>query len=301
MKKIFYFFVTITIFFVICATKFGNCQPTDAQQTLPISTQKIIDEISPFIDNDTAIVCYINLLAVKESYKLANIADGLSKVESFHERIRQNFTTISQRNDRKNSEKLWQELSSIIECGVTHTYIILNIRDLKFGAYFVLPDVQKNSDKAKCIEKYFEINNETKNDDKSQIKFVHQDDGKPQTLAVYKENYMIVVGAKSVSFFSMIYFVDRQLVLMLLEPQRMNAICGYYNLSLPERKEYINKRFENFKPSSNEKFQHGIKEVNDCNFIKAVFLFPDSVVAWEFMHLKKMDAPLNQITFDFLK
>jgi hypothetical protein len=299
MKTIIFF--GVTILFAICATKIGICQSIDGQQTPPISTHKIIDDISPFIDEDTAIVCYVNLLAVKDCYKLADITERLAKVESFHERVRYYFALMNQRMDKKFYTQLAESIVPLLECGITYTYIVLNMRDLKFGAYFVFPDVQENSYKAKCIEKFFDIKNDTKNDGKQEIWFAHKDDGKSQTLTVYKENSMIAVGAKSISILSIIYFTDRELALMILNPHMMNAICGYYNLPPVDRKNYIRKRFETFKPVINKKFQQGIEEVNDCDFVKSVFLFPDSVVAWEFMHLKKMNEPLNQITFDFLK
>jgi hypothetical protein len=293
--------VFATIFFNICATKIGFCQSTNDQQTQSISAQKIVDEISLFIDDDTAIVCYVNLLAVKDGCKLVSIAERLAKVESFHERMRHNFTLLHQRINKKFFEQAAENLLPLIEHGVTHLYIILNMRDLKFGAYFVIPDVQENSDKAKCIEKFFEIKNETKKGGKQETWIPHKDDGKQQTLSVYEKNSMIIVGSGSTSFLSLVYYTDRKLTLMILTPQKMNAICGYYNLSPAERMKYVSERFKNFKPEVNKNFQQGIEELSDCSFIKSVFLFPNSVVAWEFMHLKKMDAPLNQTTFDFLK
>jgi hypothetical protein len=291
MRTIFYFFEVVIILFAICATKIGICQSTDGQQTPPISTHKIIDDISPFIDEDTAIVCYVNLLAVKDCYKLADIAERLAKVESFHERVRYYFALTGQIIGKNTIDKYSEQFSVLTANNVTHTYIILNMRDLKFGAYFVFTDVQENSNKAKCIDKFF-----NENADGNDVK------NKQSTWSVYEKNCMIVGGQNSVlARIATIYIEDEQLVQMLLIPQMCNAICGYYNLSLVDRKNYIRKRFETFKPVINKKFQQGIEEVNDCDFVKSIFLFPDSVVAWEFMHLKKMNVPLNQITFDFLK
>jgi RHS repeat-associated protein len=291
MKTIYYFFVFATIFFNICATKIGFCQSTNDQQTQSISAQKIVDEISLFIDDDTAIVCYVNLLAVKDGYKLVSIAERLAKVESFHERMRHNFTLLNQSINKKIFEQAAENLLPLIEHGVTHLYVILNMRDLKFGAYFVIPDVQENSDKAKCIEGFFNATTDDKNNKSESL-----------TWSVFEKNYMIVGGQNPVLTGIVIFYIeDEQMTQMLLMPQFSSATCRYYNLLPADRRKYINERFKNFKPSVNKKFQLGIEEVTDCNFIKAVFLFPDSVVAWEFMHLKKMDAPLNQTTFDFLK
>ena len=298
MKKNFYLFGATIIFFVVCTIKIGICQSTSVDTIPSISTQKIVDEISPFIDEDTAIICYVNLIAMRNSHKFVDVAERLAKVESFHERVRYYFTTLRKIIEKKNAEKFLKELleecSTLIENNITHMYIILNMRDLKFGAYFVIPNVQKNSDKAKSIERFFS----TKKDIDEHLLVSNRQ----EIWSLYEKNYMIVGGQNSVlSEIAAIYFGEEQIIQMLLIPQLANATCGYNNLAPHDRKEYINKRFKNFKSSINKNFQRGIEDVNDCNFIKSVFLFPDSVVAWEFRYLKKMDAPFNQVTFDFLK
>jgi hypothetical protein len=163
------------------------------------------------------------------------------------------------------------------------------MRDLKFGSYFIIPNVQENTVRAKNIERFFGIKNIANNKDKF------------ETWVIYKKNYMIVGGLNSVlSYITEIYYGDEQIALRLVLPQMINTTCGFNNLSSLEKKNYIKKRFDNFKSSVNAKFYNGMNEVSNCDFIRTVFLFPDSVVSWEFMNLKKMDEPLNQTTFKFL-
>jgi hypothetical protein len=288
MKTLFSFFEITIFLFLICATNNGNCQSTMDRQVQSLQTRQIVDEISSFIDDDTAIICYINLLAAKNYHQLVGDITRALQANITNKGILQ-FLKDQKKADNKDTSQLMEQFSPLVENNVTHLYFILNMRDLKFGSYFIIPEVQENTIKAKNIEKFFGV------------KTITNDKDKFETWAIYKKNYVIIGGFNSIlSYINSIYYFDERLVLRILVSQRINAICGFYNLSVMDRKKYINQRFDNLKPSVNKNFQRGMEEVNDCDFIRTVFLFPDSVVSWEFMHLKKMDEPLNLTTFEFL-
>ncbi|MDR2641943.1 MAG: hypothetical protein LBC74_04040 [Planctomycetaceae bacterium] len=296
MKIIFKFFVTIIIIFVACVTNHGICQTTEIQTTQSTSTQKIVEEISPLIDADTAIVCYVNLDTFKEIQRLSKIIERLAEIEQFNENIRRYFksmTNIQNKNDNipnKNSKANRIDFSILIEQDITRLYLILNMKDLKFGPYFVIPDVQENTHKATVIEKFFGIKNN--NDDV----FKHT------PWIVYKKKCAIIGGSNPIlSYFQIIYYRPLEQFASMIKPEIENATCGFNNLNYIDAKKYINDRFDNFKAIDNIKFQRGVKKLDDCNMIKLIFLFPDAIASLELLRLKKMDEPFNQTTFEFLK
>ncbi|MDR2641942.1 MAG: hypothetical protein LBC74_04035, partial [Planctomycetaceae bacterium] len=260
MKKIVYLHYSIIIFFVTCITNHGICQSPIIPKTQSITTQKIINEISPFIDDDTAIICYVNLLAFNEVHKFDKILDQLPDKETFNNNIRQYLESIIKSPPIQNSKINQNIFSNLIENDITHLYFILNMKDLKFGPYFIFPNVQENTSKSKAIENFFGIENNT--------------NGKlaSTTWAVYQKNRMIIVGLHPIlDFMKLIYYCPfEQYATMILFPALENSICGFNNISSIDKKKYINSRFKNFKSNDNRSFQLGMREVDDCNMIKLI-------------------------------
>jgi hypothetical protein len=288
MKKIFYCFV------IFCCLNFIDANADEG--ILPhLISRNIVNEISPFIDEDTALVCFVDLGAVKDYHRFAKIVRKISESSVIPKRLQQNLSFIESALEKSSNESAtWLDLTPLIESNVTHLYIILNMRDTKFGPYFVIPNVKENSGTAKNIELFFGIKPiaDNKADNKE----------KQNRWAVYQNDYMIIGGSNVVLFnIAMIYsYPIEQYVFDLVMAETENAICGFNNLSNNEQQKYIKERFKNFKACKNENFCNGIEELDDCNMFKSVFLFPDAIIAWELLHLKKMEPPLNQTHSDFL-
>jgi hypothetical protein len=256
----------------------------------------IVEEISPFIDDDTAIVCYVDLTAIQNVQRLIEIPDRLIEIDELPPFCRQYLSSVKNvMLAPKAVTGSLELLTPLLENKVTHLYIILNMKDMKFGPYFVIPGVNEYTTRARDIERFFGV--------LSQSAYENSSKKSDNVWAVYCKNCMIVGGSNFIlSSINLIYNRPfEEYTTMMLFPQLESSFCGFYNLSFEDRKRNIKARFDNFNANKSVNFIRGLNELRDCNLIKSVFLFPDAIASWELVRLKKMESPFNETNFNFLQ
>ncbi|MGL4942364.1 MAG: hypothetical protein ACRC46_04150 [Thermoguttaceae bacterium] len=279
-----YIHIIAIVFFYVMLSEFtrGNENQSD------ISPSIISQEIEPFIDNDTALICYVDICSLLEVSDFSSLAEELARPKELDRGLRNTLSLIKVAFDNMKTYSQGKDaLESLLKNDITHIYIVLNMKDLKFGPYIVVPNVKESSDKSRAVKQFMGIS-ETNGQEAN-------------CWVVYSRDAMIIAGHPMLSMLHMCYHPLIDQTYLLFFPSYIKTLNGFYGLTAEQKKEYIHNRFETFLSVKSDDFQQAIASLEGANFVKAVFLFPDSVVAWELSHLKNMGDPVNGVSFDFLK
>ncbi len=293
MKIIRYSFRFFMICFILTLTTLTQAE----EKSNFLTSAEMAREIEPFIDDDTALVCYVNLQECKKLPNFAPLLGELLLPEELDIGIRESLSSGKQTLGRTSVvvDKV-TPLEVLIEQGVTHYYTILNMKDIKFGPYLIFPDVKEDSSKARAIQQHFG----------------RPEESVPETpekwWIVYAHNAMIMVGHPILYRLQSYYhtwtenvsYISEQAHLMFV-PAPLKTLNGFYGLTPEQKQLYLNKRFASFRPTQPKGLREAFSRFDDNDCVKMAFLFPDSVIAWELSHLKSMSDTVNDVSFDFLK
>jgi hypothetical protein len=249
-----------------------------------ITSEKIANEIAPFVDEDTALICYIDCEAMNNLHKLSVIFDEATddRCNAVGASVKQVLLAIKTTLQTLKSQPNKHPFTPLLDAGINRMYIVLNMKYLHVGAFYVIPLAGRDDKKISVIEKFFQIDNKKNS----------------QTWITTKDDFVIIGGNNMI--LSNINFCFEFLPSETISLTSMLTDSYRYKLDEKFQSEYRANMFKNFHSQKSEMLLTAIREIESCDAIKLIFLYTDSIVANEFLWTKKMKPPVNQTALQFL-
>ncbi|MGL4942786.1 MAG: hypothetical protein ACRC46_06310 [Thermoguttaceae bacterium] len=248
------------------------------------SPQEIYDEISCFVDEDTAMVCRIDLKSLSDVQKLPSAINAFEKCHNFSIATKARLAQVSEALSN-GQQKVADFFSPLTKIGIKHLYIIVNMRDLNFGPYFVIPSANNEDDsELQAVRDFFEVTNENKR----------------SSWILKQDAYYIVGGNNNAVLLNIGFFYDLFIEVgwNLSFLSTVTNDCHLISDELFVAK--LKERFDTLCKQDSPALLSALEKLHGYNSVKAVFLHPDSAAAWELGYLKRMGSPFDQISLDFL-
>jgi hypothetical protein len=297
-------FVTKSIFFILgFYVLFMNVNLSANEKNIklqtPPTTDEILKEIEPFVDNGTVLVCYIDCAAMNEINKLSIITKSALNLNDniIGTNVKNTLKQINLILDNMEVKNNSGYFSNLLDCDITHFYIVFNIKYKLLGAFYVIPSIGNDGKKIVAAKKFFHVKDK-KEISKTTLTWIHT-----------KDNYLIVGGSTDV----VLMYFSHWFVLPAMMPEGFSSIASHYtdefkylmeNECLTTEKsfsKYRNDIFKNYKPQYIPSLRLAFDDLKNDNAIKLILLVNDITTAEEFLWSKKMNTIREQVTLDFVR